>query len=1667
MPRIDLDLSSLEAARKLLQQSIADQRALDLQLTNDKAELDAAVAAGESPNFTVPIQVRIEERSAERSALVGKQRELQARIDALANGLLLQQDPERMAASMDGHQPIALLPMRIETRYFPQPKNLVDRLRIRVYPDDVNTIEHVPALTPAEQQGGAEYWTARFTHHDDEAARVLRDLTLAFGRGRAAWIVRVMTPDNAIPAADADPQLENHPQFPKNEVIDARAKTTRAVLLPDRWCAIGYASGRREVFRKWGERIPDELLLSPDWLSTDDPEAMLGGERAWLVDFDAALVKGMAIEITQREVNEFALRHHSPLKFNLANDTLERLVIVGLEWTKSAEDSAADLADLFAAHRDSSGLGFVPLGTPTNNTEAAPAGYSPSHERIPPAPPASGAALPNEQDALQLLRWALGIAPETLPADNIANAHLAEQRTALHMMNALWRGTFGHYLSELWGLPRGDDGNPRKPTMYGLRRYAVAHVRPTGALPIVRIHKQPYGILPVVGRRFVDPGGSVVETSIAKVVGVLRPMWEIASAAVPLMKDGNVLKAKDILQMAPWSQQAFYRDKEADKNFCSTSRLVPDPPPSPREILVKQILTAVGVSDFASVHIFGCSDFRIDPPYTHAELAGVPWVLADDKNPIKEAPDDATLAAPHNNYLEAIAKLSIERLALAASDLYRSQSGPSLLEALISYSVQKEQGDAAETYGMYSGAIDKVLSTATTRMPYVEAALENEAMFTVQTHKELMNVSIASVTGTTTLGDHIANAFVGRSLAIGQGHAVFAATDLVGLVADLDPPVRDLGTVNASLDYLSRRTVGELNIAFRSTLDTFSYRLDAWIAARAHRRLEQMRDRKPGGIYIGGFAWVENLKADSRPDSEGHLLAPSPGQAASAAIMRSGFMANHEQGVFDIALDSHRTRRALDILQGLTRDQPLAALYGYRIERGLRDALLGKFIWPLRMAFPWRPAGAELNDEPKEAVGARDVVDGSALMEAWENGTPAVRTRLEAALKFIGQLPPSADDTKKLAAVMQNALDLKDSVSDLLMAEGTHQIVQGNLERAGAAMAIVDKQSLPIETQVNRTPRGGASYTQRLAVLCPEPARGWPEDRRSSAEPGVNAWLAKMLGDPARYRFVAHVHRRDPEARADDARDRIDVEPVVVAWNALGLSPLSAVMMAGSVSTPRLSGGKESGETGFRSALVAALTHNLADPAAVIGLDIQQEGDAPDTLGLGDFEALAMTLKGVLDKSRPVTRKDLVRPDDPIERTLQDDAIAHGVSPDEGEYPGVDLIEIETRADELVLKFDVAGQALLASVGADALLAALADFTDILPPSAWPAEVLAIDARNADPAGRDARATAAVPALQTWFDARLEAVNAGPPLLDKKVPATHAQRVQHAIDRIKLVLGKDFPVLPRCSLGPYASGFNASLAEQDALTVGDRWCVNGWLTRMARVRDGSDRFAAAMSAHEALCEPAHEGDFKLVQFPYRAKQIWAALPEAWREDAGTPFDPTQAPEELHDFLAARPGAPYKDIHRAAPDLAIAFHTPGGLDGLDKDQRIAGMVCDEWPEFVPDPFQTAGIGFHYDAPGARPPQSILLALPPRLDQDAWDFDDVVDVIHEAFDLARLRGVSPKEFGGGLGALLPASYLPQTYTTDLPSVQLLEMQREARKRFASSSLSKGAALTLGKV
>ena len=171
------------------------------------------------------------------------------------------------------------------------------------------------------------------------------------------------------------------------------------------------------------------------------------------------------------------------------------------------------------------------------------------------------------------------------------------------------------------------------------------------------------------------------------------------------------------------------------------------------------------------------------------------------------------------------------------------------------------------------------------------------------------------------------------------------------------------------------------------------------------------------GVYLGAYAWLEDLRpAPSRsipvelpPDLEqafgqgapivrdprngGYIHAPSLPQARTAAVLRSGYLANATPSnpeTLAVNLSSERVRLALSLLEGIRNGQSLGALLGYRFERDLHDrhgfAEVDQFIYPLRKAFPL--AGDLLAptktdpDVPIDAIEARNVLDGRKLVDA-------------------------------------------------------------------------------------------------------------------------------------------------------------------------------------------------------------------------------------------------------------------------------------------------------------------------------------------------------------------------------------------------------------------------------------------------------------------------------------------------------------------------------------------------------------------------------------------------------------------------------------------------------------------------------------------------------------
>ena len=173
--------------------------------------------------------------------------------------------------------------------------------------------------------------------------------------------------------------------------------------------------------------------------------------------------------------------------------------------------------------------------------------------------------------------------------------------------------------------------------------------------------------------------------------------------------------------------------------------------------------------------------------------------------------------------------------------------------------------------------------------------------------------------------------------------------------------------------------------ALGAHLDALSHRMDAWVTAAAVRR---RATGATGAPVIGAYGYVTDVipRPASRPRSFGHVLAPSLGHAATAAVLRSGYLGQRRAawaarladanargdltaaqaartGLASLApldtatesrlpmavdLSSRRIRRARWILGAVRNGQPLAAVLGQQFERGLVDAGLQRYLAAFR-----------------------------------------------------------------------------------------------------------------------------------------------------------------------------------------------------------------------------------------------------------------------------------------------------------------------------------------------------------------------------------------------------------------------------------------------------------------------------------------------------------------------------------------------------------------------------------------------------------------------------------------------------------------------------------------------------------------------------------------------
>jgi hypothetical protein len=1548
---VPIDRRAFSDARRSLAGTEARLAETSARIASARAALDRQRASGSDPARIATQETRVKDLLAVHTDLRDELDLRERALHDLAERLGVTTAPEQLVESLDGRVPVALLPVRLETRYSDDRRTL----RIRVYPDQIHLDAHERELTPEEVAAGRSYWAAVFAATaagDDEAAETAwAELAGDRRSTRARWVAEATRPDNTANAASGATPTFRDPPLKGGDWT----RPVRATALPDRWLFVGQR-GEREVFRVWGKPILDTVAASPtpdpevdpdappeapDTPGDDDETLLFDDPMRWVVDFGEAETLGMAVTVTEQTGGP-SLR-----------SGLDRLIVLGVDWTLTPTASATRLSDLLAAHRYSEGLALLPPGTPTNNTgdgvvgaPVEPAPGSPSLDgTVPP--------LPDDAAAPRLAR-ALGTDAGLLA--DVPGSDLLEARTAQALTDVVWSGTLGHYLDELMEPLVDDD------TIAFVRRFTVEHLFPQGPFATLQVGRQPYGILPVVAN-YVP--GAEPTAKVAWLLGRLRPVWKKAATRVPRMGgtkavDGDLLS---LLQRTPLAERSRFRRVMGPT-------------------MLKALKGVKALEDVQAVSWNFMHDLLgwTTPPYLAQMLAEaddhplpVPWVQPE--------PNAAPLEP---NYLATIA--AHLRAQGGRARLVALQDATNLLQAFAAHAAVEElDATITEVLHPHLEAVTRLPATKASRVLRTTESIGIVAeerprrgegdrdRILVSTPTQQAELVLPQMTGSASIADHILDQVAGRIPPF--------------------PPVRTLQQFVDSLDRLATRPALEIDRAFRGYLDATSHRLDAWYTALATERLAILRSDGRAGIHIGGVGWVEGLRPGRQPTSLGYVHAPSIPHAATAAILRSGNL-NHRDPThhtLDIQLTSERVQIAMPVLEGVAEGQSLAALLGYRFERSLRetDLRLARFILPIRRLAPVRSSGANPPDEPAETIAARDVVDGVRLLERWEKERSTL----------LNGLDPTGTEQDQLVAQLDALAHVYDAVADLLVSETVYQTVLGNYERAGAALAALDRQERPPTPEIVRTPRTGLAYTQRLAVAMsattpPAPWDGAPTDTRARCAPHANAWMATLLPPPDTIRFAGTLIHDDGTEVA-----------MTAGVDDLRLSPLSLVLaaQAGSGDQP----------SALEERVAAALTAgaDLDEGARLEVADAPPDGD-PTQVGLGALRALLGWIGEVITEGRPLTADDLA----PV---------------GEVEQPGIDTDHLAARSELVVAALDAAmdklGEVLdEPSTGIPSLQAAIRLASDAGADDAVPRPLLG---------DSDTRRAALREQAET-VDADLRRRRERVQVLDEQAASatdpTPIQIVAHHTARIRAVLGRGFPVLPVFRLAPPAerrTGLDASLADQDALADGDELAARAWVDRLAPVRPGVERLARALTGAEVLGATGGGADAcQVAQLPHLPGQRWLALPF-----------PDGGPSEA--------------------SLALCLHAPGDLatGGV-----IAGVVCDDWLEAVPAEQETTGITFHFDAPGARAQQAVLLAVPPDRTQKQWTVDTLLATVEEAIALSRIRGVAPQDLQN-VGQALPTTYLPHNFRQDRPSVNLFKMAEVALADVAFGAvLGKGGSM-----
>lgn len=1123
--------------------------------------------------------------------------------------------------------------------------------------DVILTVPADTALGTTEAVATATYWRDLWIADGDsaKAATAQAAFETAVGAARAAEIAGQYQAANF-----STPLMQG---FEKKDVnvaaafvvfptIDTKesawSQAPKINILPDRFVFIGY-DGTDTPVVQIGNPVPSPLYAGPDPSAPAGQQLQLDGKGGlqipdqllWMSNFDRAVRDGMGFRIN--------------LTAGQAANGFKRVLVIGLRLNADQQAGKAELETLLRDHSFSrTGMALVPQGTPTNNTDSTPAGHSRLDDpdqsledlRSPQFTPAQGWL--DKKDGQWLAEY-LGIDPGLFAHTH--NAGSTDQIAARAMNIALWPATLGYWMETMMSPVFPPD------VVDKTRDFFSQFVLAEGSVPSLRIGNQPYGVLPCTAYSRMGwfqaerrpPVANFPLSYPARLYVILKSMQADWNAIVPQLsfagKTGVDPHATLLDIVGLHSGSVEWSERYAESLRALYNRLSLMGFGGFIQALITAAQRMASRARLTSLGYTGTDDPSILEKIFDGSYNLLSGGVADDQ-PLSETATIRAYTTSGQNYIQWLidaAHTSLNALYQQTGFIDDKPPG-AILFLLLRHALQLGYHDVSvrlhENSGLYTPP--RALQA---RSDYPFLHIEQNQAVSESRYQPLLAV-VPQITGNNT---QTVSEFIASQLAVPAFNFY--------LPRQLD-----------ALERLKNETTGRLERVFADHIDCCSYRLDAWLLALVGYQLTLMRgiredsDAAPRqGVYLGAYAWLEDLKPENKvltpvdlrdpelradfqdpgepplmqdASNEGYIHAPSLNHAVAAAVLRNGFISDatpENRQTLAVNLTSQRVRVALGMIEGIRAGRSLADLLGYQFERGLHDdhdiAEVDQFIYKLRKAFPLRGDRMQSTetdaDVPIDQIEARNVIDGLAFAEH-------MKTTGEKTYPF-GQdsLPPATPaQADAINAEADRLLQSYDAVADLALSEGVYQAVLGNYDRVASTYDAYARGNFPPEPDVIRTPFRGIGLTHRVAVHLEAgadptvtPIPGLPMTPRTQAEPALNRWLKAML--PALEQVGCLVSFR---------RAAGGMATREVTLGQIGLQPADLVNI--------ISDDNQQVMSELDDRIVGFVFSNFAPrPDIPVTIQYMQKQAAP--FSVFELMPLLRNLRRVVNKSRPLAASDL------------------------------------------------------------------------------------------------------------------------------------------------------------------------------------------------------------------------------------------------------------------------------------------------------------------------------------------------------------------------------------------------------------------------------------------